>query len=310
VAERTLSELRAVDARYDDVDGMMLVFADASCEPGESFAVAVERVERGLTVEDARAEVRARHRRSGPCEPFGALLPCDAADLFLAPALSAEEMALVRSCLLMRPAPGFPGDPRLLILASGALVMTVANELTPTLSAVDFTTPRRRSAITYPLMAERVTGERAPNPPGSRSYGFLPSRSMLGELLVRADILLDRASRRPEREPSPLVMIVADAGNEPGTSLAGTVIGAEKGMAPTAVHAQIRALAHPFERVVVFARLRRIPIATFLLAEQLGEDIAGALAMWLEKVHPDETPIIALAHDHIAVLRERTRNGA
>lgn len=48
----------------------------------------------------------------------------------------------------------------------------------------------------------------------------------------------------------------------------------------------------------------------FLLAERLGEDIAGAIAMWLERVRPDETPIVAIGHSHLTVARERMKTRA
>jgi len=43
-----------------------------------------------------------------------------------------------------------------------------------------------------------------------------------------------------------------------------------------------------------------------ILPEQLGEEIAGALAMWLERIPPDQTPIIALGPTDIVVVVERT----
>lgn len=314
VAERTLSELRAVDACYDDLDAMVLVFADASCEPGESFAVAIERVERGLSEPEARAEVRAQHATPGPHEPFGALVPRDAADLILVPALSAEEMALVRVWLAE---PGTRArvprtTARLIMMTADALVMTIVSEAEPSFHREDRCRPfaRPRSPILLPRMPERVTGDRAPDSAGRLSYSHRSRRSLFGELLVRADVFMEAARHWPDW-PEPRVLVMANADSEPGMSLAAAVLSGEKNLTRGDAHAQIKALVEPWGRPpVVFGRFLRVPLATFLLAERLGEDIGGALAMWLEKVRPDETPIIAIGHSHLTLARERTRTRA
>ncbi|CAN5925095.1 hypothetical protein BH11MYX4_BH11MYX4_29660 [soil metagenome] len=101
---------------------------------------------------------------------------------------------------------------------------------------------------------------------------------------------------------------MANAESEPGMSLTAAVLSGEMNLTQADAHAQIKALVTPLGRPrAVFSRFLRVPMATFLLAEHLGEDIAGALAMWLEKVRPDETPIIAIGHSHLTVARERTR---
>ena len=162
-----------------------------------------------------------------------------------------------------------------------------------------------------PRMPERVTGDLAPDSARRRAYSHRSRRTLFGELLVRADTFLEAARHWHERPRPPYVLVMANAESEPGMSLAAAVLSGQMDLARGDAHAQIKALVAPLGTPpAVFGRFLRVPLATFLLAERLGEDIAGAIAMWLERVRPDETPIVAIGHSHITVARERTRTRA